>query len=87
MKTKFLVRRLVILFSAVALIAIVLFANRSQIRDVFEQLAGSDYTGGGTGAAVLQIEPGDDGAIVAQELVDLGVGRLSFTYYKLYTFT
>lgn len=83
MKIKFLVRRLVIVFAALALVAVVVFANRSQIRDAFDQLAGSDYTGGGNGTAVLQIEPGDDGAIVAQELVDLGVVKTFRTTYRL----
>lgn len=83
MKTKFLVRRLVIAFAAIALIAVVLFVNRSQIRDAFEQLAGSDYTGNGSGTAVLQIEPGDDGAVIAQELVDLGVVKTYRTTYRL----
>lgn len=81
--TKFLVRRLVIAFAAIALIAVVLFVNRSQIRDAFEQLAGSDYTGNGSGTAVLQIEPGDDGAVIAQELVDLGVVKTYRTTYRL----
>lgn len=83
MKTKFLVRRLVIIGSALALIAIVIFANRSQIRDTIDQLSGSDYSGSGTGTAVLQIEPGDDGAVVAQELVDLGVVKTFRTTYRL----
>ena len=83
MKTKFFVRRLVILLSALALIAVVLFANRSQVRDVFEQIAGSDYSGGGSGSAVLQIEPGDDGSVIAQELVDLGVVKTYRTTYRM----
>lgn len=83
MKTKYLVRRFVILFSAFAIIAVFLFANRSQVRDVFEQIAGSDYSGGGSGTAVLQIEPGDDGSVIAQELVDLGVVKTYRTTYRL----
>ncbi len=83
MKTKFIVRRLVIALTALALIAIVLFANRSQIRDAFEQLAGSDFSGGGNGVAVLEIKPGDDGSVIAQELVDLGVVKTYRTTYRL----
>ncbi len=83
MKTKFIVRRLVIALTALALIAVVLFTNRSQIRDAFEQLAGSDFSGGGNGVAVLQIKPGDDGSVIAQELVDLGVVKTYRTTYRL----
>ncbi|MFM1972972.1 MAG: hypothetical protein RLZZ345_56 [Actinomycetota bacterium] len=83
MKTKFIVRRLLIALTALALIAVVLFTNRSQIRDAFEQLAGSDFSGGGNGVAVLQIKPGDDGSVIAQELVDLGVVKTYRTTYRL----
>jgi len=83
LKTKYLVRRLVILISALALISVVLLANRSQVRDIFDQIAGSDFSGGGTGAVVLQIEPGDDGSVIAQELVDLGVVKTYRTTYRL----
>jgi UPF0755 protein len=83
LKTKFIVRRLVIALTALALIAVVLFTNRSQIRDAFEQLAGSDFSGGGNGVAVLQIKPGDDGSVIAQELVDLGVVKTYRTTYRL----
>ncbi len=72
-----------IALTALALIAIVLFANRSQIRDAFEQLAGSDFSGGGNGVAVLEIKPGDDGSVIAQELVDLGVVKTYRTTYRL----
>ncbi len=83
MKTKFMVRRIVFALAALALVAIVLFANRSQIRDAFEQLAGSDFSGGGNGVAVLEIKPGDDGSVIAQELVDLGVVKTYRTTYRL----
>jgi UPF0755 protein len=83
LKTKFIVRRLLIALTALALIAVVLFTNRSQIRDAFEQLAGSDFSGGGNGVAVLQIKPGDDGSVIAQELVDLGVVKTYRTTYRL----
>lgn len=83
MKTKYLVRRIVILISALALISVVLLANRSQVRDLFDQISGSDFSGGGTGAVVLQIEPGDDGSVIAQELVDLGVVKTYRTTYRL----
>ncbi len=83
MKTKFMVRRLVIALAALTLIATVLFANRSEIRDAFEQLAGSDFSGGGNGVAVLEIKPGDDGSVIAQELVDLGVVKTYRTTYRL----
>ena len=83
MKVKYLVRRLVILVSVIALIGVVLFANRSQVRDLYEQFAGSDYSGGGEGAVVLQIEPGDDGSVVAQELVNLGVVKTYRTTYRM----
>ena len=74
MKSKFARRRLVAVLAFVALLAAILvYSNRGAIRNAFDALSGADYSGGGSGSVVLEIKAGDDGAIVAQELVDLDV--------------
>lgn len=83
MKSKFLKRRLLLALVVVAALAAILFANRSAIRSTFDSLSGADYSGEGSGSVVLQISAGDDGAQVAQELVDLGVVKTYRTVYKL----
>jgi UPF0755 protein len=83
MKTKFLRRRLVLALVAIALIGFVAFANRSTIRSAYDSITGADFSGSGHGSVVLQINSGDDGAIVSQHLVDLGVVKSYRTVYKL----
>ncbi|MEN9343169.1 MAG: hypothetical protein RIR24_756 [Actinomycetota bacterium] len=79
---RFVARRILVLFAVLAVIAFLLFANRSSVRDVLDSLAGSDYSGTGSGSVVLTIEPGQDGATVAQEMVDLGIVKTYRTLYK-----
>lgn len=83
MKTSFIRRRLLVAVALLVLLAIVLFANRSAIRNAFDSISGADFSGNGQGSVVLEISAGDDGAIVAQELVDLGVVKTYRTIYKL----
>jgi UPF0755 protein len=80
-RTKFAVRRLLVV--AVLLLSLLAIAvlNRSAIRNAFDNFTGVDFAGSGHGSVILQIEPGDDGAEVATELVDLGVVK---TYRKIY---
>lgn len=75
---------------ALLVIAIVLIAgltlgylNRGAIRNAWDVVSGSDYSGGGHGSVTLVIKAGDDGATVAQQLVDLGVVKTYRSVYKL----
>ena len=84
MKSKFARRRLVAVLAFVALLAAILvYSNRGAIRNAFDALSGADYSGGGSGSVVLEIKAGDDGAIVAQELVDLDVVKTYRVVYQL----
>lgn len=84
MKSKFLKRRLLIAVAVTLTIAaVLLFSNRTAIRSAFDAFSGADYSGTGQGAVVLQIESGDDGAQVAQQLVDLGVVKTYRIIYQL----
>ena len=84
MKSKFLKRRLLIAVAVTLTIAaVLLFSNRTAIRSAFDAFSGADYSGTGQGSVVLQIESGDDGAEVAQQLVDLGVVKTYRIVYQL----
>ena len=83
MRSKFSRRRLVLLGVLALVIAAIAFANRSQIRSAFEAFTGADYAGDGHGSVVLQISSGDDGSIIASELVDADVVKSYRTVYKL----
>lgn len=82
-RAKFLARRLIALFGVFALLAVLLFVNRSAVRDALDSFTGSDFSGSGTGSVVLTIEPGEEGSSVAQEMVDLGIVKTYRTIYKL----
>lgn len=81
MRTKFAVRRLLVVSVLLLSLLAIAVLNRSAIRNAFDSFTGVDFAGSGHGSVVLQIEPGDDGAEVASELVDLGVVK---TYRKIY---
>jgi UPF0755 protein len=81
--SKFIKRRLLVAIVLVGALLALAFANRSVIRNTFDSWSGADYVGNGTGSVVLQISQGDDGAEIAQELVDLGVVKTFRTIYKL----
>jgi UPF0755 protein len=80
--TKFAKRRLLVGALLLAVLAGVAFANRSAIRAAYDSISGADFSGTGHGSVVLQISAGDDGATIAQELVDLGVVKTYRTVYK-----
>jgi UPF0755 protein len=82
-RAKFLARRLVALFGVLAVVAVLLFLNRSAVRDALDSFNGSDFAGSGNGSVVLTIEPGEEGSSVAQEMVDLGIVKTYRTIYKL----
>ena len=81
MRTKFAVRRLLVVSVLLLSVLAIAVLNRSAIRNAFDSFTGVDFAGSGHGSVILQIEPGDDGAEVATELVDLGVVK---TYRKIY---
>ena len=84
MASKFLRRRVLLLAIAALCLALVLgYLNRSAIRATWDSITGADYQGSGHGSVTLVISPGDDGAVVAQQLVDLGVVKTYRTVYKL----
>lgn len=78
-------RRLVAIAIVAALIAIgsIAIANRTQIRDGFEQLIGNDFSGNGHGSVQVVIAAGDTGEIVALKLEEAGVVKSFRTTYKM----
>lgn len=84
MKSKYTRRRLVAVLALVSLVAaFLLYSNRGAIRNALDAVSGADYSGNGNGSVVLQIKAGDDGAIVAQELVDLDIVKTYRVVYQL----
>lgn len=59
------------------------YANRGVIRAAFEQLQGNDYPGPGHGEVTITVNAGDNGDVIAQQLVDAGVVKSFRTTYKL----
>jgi len=84
MKNKFRRRRLVVA-AAVALIAVLIvgYTNRGELRNVWDIVTGADYSGTGHGVVTLVIHEGDDGAVIAHQLVDLKVVKSYRSVYKL----
>lgn len=81
MKTKFLRRRVIAATVIIVLLCAVAYFNRAALRDTYDSITGADYSGSGSGSVTLKIEPGDDGAVVSQNMVDLGIVK---TYRKIY---
>jgi UPF0755 protein len=83
MANKFRRRRKLVL--VIFLIAALLlgYANRGEIRNAWDIVSGADFSGSGHGQVTLVIKQGDDGAVIAQQLVDLGVVKSYRSVYKL----
>ncbi|MEY4411276.1 MAG: hypothetical protein RLZ69_850 [Actinomycetota bacterium] len=82
--SKYLRRRIVVAALLVLAIALaVALANRGQLRGVYDQLLGRDFTGPGTGSVTLTIVPGESGVGVAADLEKLGVVKNSDVAYRL----
>ena len=60
-----------------------LYANRGIIRAAVEQLQGNDFPGPGHGEVKITVNAGDNGDVIAQQLVDAGVVKNFRTTYKL----
>jgi UPF0755 protein len=81
---KYLRRRLSVLAALVLIAAAIIgFSNRAQLRGVYDQLLGRDYSGPGTGSATLVITNGESGVGVAADLEKLGVIKNSDIFYRL----
>lgn len=78
-------RRRVLVITALALIIglAVGYVNRSEVRNAWDVVTGADFSGTGHGSVTLVIHEGDDGAQIAQELVDLKVVKSYRSVYKL----
>lgn len=84
MKSKFFRRRVLAIAIVIVIVAgFVGYLNRSVIRNAWDVLSGADYTGPGYGSVTLVINAGDDGAVIAQELVDLEVVKSYRSVYQL----
>lgn len=80
------VRRRILALVLVALFiggGISVYANRGVIRVAFEQLQGNDFPGPGHGEVQITVNAGDNGDVIAQQLVDAGVVKSFRTTYKL----
>ena len=81
---KFKRRRLFVLVVAVLGISLVLgYVNRGALRNAWDVVSGADFNGTGHGSITLVINEGDDGAVIAQKLVDLNVVKSYRSVYKL----
>jgi UPF0755 protein len=81
---KFKRRRLLVVVAALLGLALVVgYLNRGAIRNAWDVVSGADYNGSGHGNVSLVIHEGDDGAVIAQELVDLKVVKSYRSVYKL----
>lgn len=84
MATKFVRRRIFAVAAVLVALGLIFgYLNRAEIRNAWDQVSGADYSGSGRGSVTLVIKEGDDGAVVAQQLVDLGVVKTYRTVYKL----
>ena len=80
-------RRLFFTFSAIVLSlglisATVVALNYDSLRAQYLKLTTLDFEGPGEGEVVVRIEPGDDGLLVTQKLLDAGVIRDFDSFYR-----
>jgi UPF0755 protein len=80
-------RRLFFTFSAIVLSlgligATVVALNYDTLRAQYLKLTTLDFEGPGEGEVVVRIEPGDDGLLVTQKLLDAGVIRDFDSFYR-----
>jgi UPF0755 protein len=81
---KFKRRRLLVVIVALLGISLVLgYVNRGALRNAWDVVSGADFNGNGHGSITLVISEGDDGAVIAQKLVDLKVVKSYRSVYKL----
>lgn len=81
--TKFRRRRLLVAVAALMILVagVAAFSARSAIRSAYEQLIGNDYQGSGYGQVLFDINEGDSGEEIAQNLVEQEVVKdFRFTY-------
>ena len=81
------IRRLFFTISAVVLSlclvgATVIALNYDTLRAQYLKLTTLDFEGPGEGEVVVRIEPGDDGLVVTQKLLDAGVVRDFDSFYR-----
>jgi len=82
--TNFKRRRLLVIAAIVLILGLVIgYTNRGAVRNAWDVITGADYNGSGHGSVTLVIHEGDDGAQIAQELVDLKVVKSYRSVYKL----
>ena len=80
-------RRLFFTFSAIVLClgligATIVALNYDSLRAQYLKLTTLDFEGPGEGEVVVRIEPGDDGLLVTQKLLDAGVIRDFDSFYR-----
>ena len=84
MANKFRRRRLLVISASLLLVVLTIgYLNRGAIRNTWDVVSGADFSGLGHGSVTLIIKAGDDGAVIAQELVDLNVVKSFRSVYKL----
>ena len=77
-------KRILVIAISIALIAIVGFGFRSQLRAGLEGLMGNDFAGPGSTSVQLVIADGEAGETVATDLVKLGIVKnFNFTYKSM----
>lgn len=76
-------RRLIVVAALLALALVIGFVNRSTVRNLWDQVTGADYAGGGHGSVTLTISSGETGTDVANDLVKNDVVKNFRIVYKL----
>ena len=83
-EAKYVRRRIgVVAVLVIAVLLVTGYLNRAQLRGVYDQVLGRDYSGPGTGAVSLVITSGESGVGVAADLEKLGVVKNSDVVYRL----
>lgn len=84
MKNKYAKRRLLVVISALLIVGLGIgWLNRGAIRSAWDVVTGADYNGSGHGSVTLVIHEGDDGDVIAKQLVELKVVKSYRSVYKL----
>ena len=81
----YLRRRIALLIAVVLVVAagIGVYANRANLRNWYEQVAGLDYSGNGTSQVMFVIEAGATGSQIADQLAAADIVKNASTVYRL----
>ncbi len=76
-------RRLFVLTALLVVVLALGYANRASVRNLWDQVTGADFAGGGHGSVTLVIHPGETGTDVANALVKADIVKSFHIVYGL----